>query len=630
MPQPRETCLPDRASAQDFFKHPFLTGNLIAYIGNKRRLLPLIDRAIAKTGLKPQDGGLFVDLFAGSGAVSRLAKLRGWRVVANDWEEYARILGEAFLCTGRQELEQMFPEQGGLAAVLQQLNALTAPTPAGRYISEYYAPRSTAAADPDRERMFYTAENGSRIDAVREWIETRYPGVSDDPVKYKEKNLLLGLLLYGAATHANTSGVFKAYHRGFGGRGRDALGRIMKRIELQFPALVDGEASMLRMDASEAAAVLARQETADIVYLDPPYNQHQYGSNYHLLNTIARNDRPDIPREIVQQGRTVCKGGIRPDWTETRSDYCYRNTAAEEFRRLISRVNCKRLLISYSTEGIIPFDLLLQILGGRGRLDIVLSEYTRYRGGKQALTTETKNLEFVLIADLTRPNRVQDTRRVLNILSRKKMELFLSRTVSPAVFVDRGFQVSGFTEMPRDLCFEKVFSDGVRMQIEVADFQRIAGCRFFLAGREVEPGELPGAAFNSVLHELEGLTAVSREEELAVMLHRARYLLESGKPAAAAAVLPKIPALLKKFNDRKAHLLSLEYIRRIAALYSGIVAATDTIPAQFLTAFLRVVRLKLSAPLHRGQDPLSVQQARKLAAEGVFAATGKQVLFSCH
>ena len=78
------------------FSSPYLTEQLIAYIGNKRRLLPLVYRAIEKTGV-PLEGAKFFDVFAGSGAVSRLAKSLGCEVLSNDWEYYSYILNSAYI-----------------------------------------------------------------------------------------------------------------------------------------------------------------------------------------------------------------------------------------------------------------------------------------------------------------------------------------------------------------------------------------------------------------------------------------------------------------------------------------------------------------------------------------------------
>ena len=545
-------------------KHPFLSSQLIAYIGNKRRLLPLIEKAVDHCFSEKdrEEAPLFVDFFAGSGSVSRLAKYRGFSVVSNDWEYYSAILNRAFLETGADDLEGMFQQYGGITGVLEFLNTLEIEKDTDRYISRYYAPECTENADPDRERLFYTKENAEKIDAIRSWIDRNY-SEEEKGVRLKERNLLLGLLLYEAATHANTSGVFKAYHRGFGGRGKDALGRILREIELEYPALVNGKARVTSMDAAVLAKQLSTEgRRAAIAYLDPPYNQHQYGSNYHLLNTIARNDRPEINKEIFIDGKKVAKGGIRQDWTETRSEYCYRRSAASSFRELIANIDAEKLLVSYSTEGIIPFWEMLEILGEKGRLDIVLSEYTRYRGGKQALNTTLSNVEFVLIADTQKRNRPSDTRRIFSILNEEKMRVFIKRPVSPAVFIREGFSVSASEELFRGLVFEKEMDDSSFLRVEVCNFKRIVSCAL-IRGEEVQPVfEADGAVQKELTALLGRVTAVSREEELSVTLNSLRYMMEKGQHATAVPILQDIPGLLRKFNDRKAYAISLDYLER--------------------------------------------------------------------
>jgi adenine-specific DNA-methyltransferase len=39
---------------------------------------------------------------------------------------------------------------------------------------------------------------------------------------------------------------------------------------------------------------LITKTSHDVVYLDPPYNARQYSANYHILETIAKYDNPQI------------------------------------------------------------------------------------------------------------------------------------------------------------------------------------------------------------------------------------------------------------------------------------------------------------------------------------------------
>ena len=230
------------------FSHPYLSRQIIAYIGNKRRLLPLICKAIescveSACGPRPSWEGLrFLDLFAGSGAVSRLAKYLGFEVFSNDWEPYTYCINRAFLEIGESELALMYEEHDGIGGMLRFLNSLPDPEPDRQYIARHYCPAADGFEGHDfrKERLFYTLRNGLAIDKIRNAVEELYPEeiVRESESNAKEKDLLVALLLYEEATHTNTSGVFKAYHKGFGGHGRDALTRILAPIELRAPALM--------------------------------------------------------------------------------------------------------------------------------------------------------------------------------------------------------------------------------------------------------------------------------------------------------------------------------------------------------------------------------------------------------
>ena len=158
-------------------KHPYLTRHLIAYIGNKRALLGFIHDVVSRicTDLD-QERVVFLDPFTGSGAVARLARLMGLKVLANDWEFYSYIINRAHLAVNAGEAAEFFADKGGYEEVFSFLNNLSPPPEPERYISRYYAPLDTAAADYRRERLFYTRENGLIIDALRSKIEELYPG----------------------------------------------------------------------------------------------------------------------------------------------------------------------------------------------------------------------------------------------------------------------------------------------------------------------------------------------------------------------------------------------------------------------------------------------------------------------
>jgi adenine-specific DNA-methyltransferase len=377
-------------------RHPYLTEQLIAYIGNKRALLPFLHGVFSRLCPEPR-GAAFLDPFAGAGSVSRLARLMGFAVHANDWEPYSSVINSCHLGIDASACRTLFHARGGLPAVMAALNDLSQPAPPDRYISAHYAPRLTEEADWHTERLFYTRENALRIDAMRQRIEEMFPGEPETRAAFQEKTVLLAPLLYEAATHTNTSGVFKACHRGFGGHGRDALSRIMAPIRLRAPVLVDAP-SAATVSCQDAVEFL-RGRSAELCYLDPPYAVHQYGSNYFMLNTIALWDRPAVSGERGGDGRLLRKAGIREDWVKTRSRFCYASTALPAMRQAIEAADCRWLAVSYSNEGLIGLEELCDLLSSTGGLSLYSTAYVKYPGGKQSLGRTTRNLECLLVVD---------------------------------------------------------------------------------------------------------------------------------------------------------------------------------------------------------------------------------------
>lgn len=369
----------------------YVFNQLIPYIGNKRKLLDLIQRAVGQTGVGP--GGTFLDAFAGSGVVSRMAKKLGLRVIANDWEPYALEINRCAVGCNRAPA---FAALGGYEQALQTLNSLP---PREDWVARHLCPADDERYDVATERMFFTRANGMRIDAMRAQIaEWQERGLIDEA----ERACLLAPMLYQTCYTSNTSGVFKGFHNGWGGRTRTALYRIRSTFWLKPAVLYDnGQGnSVHRQDSLELARALARAgETLDIAYLDPPYNQHPYGSNYHVLNSVALWDRPALPEKI--SGRT--KAAIRTDWrTQRRSAYNYRGEAARAYAELIEALPARFILTSYSTDGNIPLRSMLEICARRGATQALYRSYKRYRVSSQRFSHKPLNVEFVLVVDTGR------------------------------------------------------------------------------------------------------------------------------------------------------------------------------------------------------------------------------------
>jgi adenine-specific DNA-methyltransferase len=355
---------------------------------------------------------VFLDLFAGSGVVARLAKTLGFRVMANDWEPYARVING---CSIGVNQPPPFAALGGYERTLETLNGLP---PRVDWVTEHLCPRDDEHYDIGRERMFYMRKNGLRIDAIRCQIEAwRAAG----KLSAQEEHCLLAPLLYQACYTSNTSGVFKGFHNGWGGQTRTALYRIASDLRLT-PAVFfsNGLANEVLCQDAQRLAEDLQAARIDVAYLDPPYNQHPYGSNYHVLNSIALWDKPSLSREITRG----TKSAIRQDWrTQRRSPYNHASEAAAAYRRLLQTLQARYVLTSYSTDGTIALRELLAANVARGRVRLEMKGYKRYRVSSQRFSHKPLNVEFVVVLDTQRNSDVSAEELYDLITTREASEL---------------------------------------------------------------------------------------------------------------------------------------------------------------------------------------------------------------
>jgi adenine-specific DNA-methyltransferase len=551
------------------YEDPYLTTQLIAYIGNKRRLLdflgPLFRRLTGNYAAPKRVR--FLDPFAGSGAVSRLGKHLGYQVEANDWEFFSYVLNEAHVGVDAKEAKRLFGGPGGLDALLARLNRQAERAPAPGYIARHYAPRETASADYRRERLFYTRENAVFLDTVRDEVERLYPGWRLSESAWREKLLLLAAILYQAATHANTSGVFKAYHKGFGGHGGDALHRILRPMALEHPVLADSAA---RCAASQEEAVgFVSSRPADIVYLDPPYNSHQFGSNYFMLNTIARWDKPSVDESRTEDGMLRVKAGIRPDWSETRSAFCYRDSGPRAFADLLDAIDARYIVLSYNSEGIVPLEELVDILAPHGRLELVTRDYVTYRGGRQSMQRATNNAELAFVLHRRESPGLWDRSRIEATLLERRLQGLLRARFSPER-LGHLFPVEGNT---------------VTLLPGRLSLRTEARYRFLDSVGDLS--DLDTETLQQLLERLERCRLQDHREEARLLM---RMLADGAvdDPTARRAYRERMIRCLRKFAHKKYHREFLEtaeeirsYVRSFPERFPGVEADLCEVEAQF-------------------------------------------------
>ncbi len=340
----------------------YLKSQLITYLGNKRALLEDIDRQICV--VRDKLGGRKLvcgDLFSGSGAVARLMKRHAQELYVNDLEGYSAILNQCYLANRKD-----FPKEDYEKAFSNAQAWLKEPLEQG-ILAEHYAPRRDDSIQPG-ERVFYTGENARIIDTLRGYIDTLPEGL---------RPFFLGPLLAEASVHNNTGGVFKGFYKDsatgvgkFGGNGENALPRILGRVELRRPVLsaFSCQSRIFRQDAGTLAEHLP---PLDLVYLDPPYNQHPYGSNYFMLNVIAENRLPGPISQV---------SGIPQGWN--RSDYNKQAKALPAFSALLEKLDARYLLISYNSEGFITLEQMESLLARLGTFTRTEIAYNAYRASR--------------------------------------------------------------------------------------------------------------------------------------------------------------------------------------------------------------------------------------------------------
>lgn len=288
------------------------------YIGNKTKLLPAIEAAIAARGGPP---GTFFDIFAGTCAVACRFKELGWRVVANDRMQLSYVRQVARIETSRKP--------SGLGALFREMES--APDADG-LVTRQYSPAGPAG------RRFFTEVHARRIDGALEYLaRRRAEGVEPAAI-----HLLLSSVLDAADRVANISGTYGAFLKEWQANTRQPL-------PLRPPAIVPGPRPLSHEAHREDCFALAPRIECDVLYVDPPYNRREYAANYHVLEAIA--ERPFLAEADLPafEAAIYGKSGLRP---YERSDFCDPARCAAAFRRLFAAARANVVLVSYNEEGI--------------------------------------------------------------------------------------------------------------------------------------------------------------------------------------------------------------------------------------------------------------------------------------
>jgi len=331
------------------------------YIGNKTKLLPFIMKSTEDIIGK---NGTVIDLMAGTGLVSSEFRKRGYHVIASDmmtytkWHLITQIMMDRAPCFER--LKALKESKG--SRYLSVLNYLNNLQPIKGYFFKEFSPGGTPANGYE-SRKYFSTENACKIDAIRntinDWIESKQ-------ITEFEEALLKHTLIMSVNRVANISGTYGYYLA-------EMKKNALESIFLEPIQFYQGNIEH-NMVIQGAAEDIAHVLNADLCYIDPPYMKRQYAANYHILETIARGDFP------VAQG----KSGLR-DWWDQHSKLCTKTKGLQSFERIVTEMDCKNFIMSYSEDGLFSLDQLVELLSKYGIVDVEYIDYNRFRSNQSQL-----------------------------------------------------------------------------------------------------------------------------------------------------------------------------------------------------------------------------------------------------
>ena len=288
------------------------------YIGSKRALLEKIDKVLSKH----VDGTeqTFLDLFAGTNVVGRYFKSR-YKIISNDLLYFSYVNAKATI-ENNNELRFDGLKKIGIIDPFEYFNNDKNIKPNNHYYAKAYSPVG--------QKMYFTEENAQRIDFIRDSIDN---WKKDNLLTESEYYYLVSSLIEAIPFISNTTGTYGAYLKKWDNRALNKL--CIKPLDV----INNGRNNKAyNMNSNQ----LVKNVNVDIAYVDTPYNNRQYASNYHVLENIARNNKPKL------KGKT----GIF-DWKSLRSDYSMKKRALNAMEDLIKNLNSRHIILSYSSEGII-------------------------------------------------------------------------------------------------------------------------------------------------------------------------------------------------------------------------------------------------------------------------------------
>lgn len=335
------------------------------YIGSKHSIIDFLEQSILDV-VGYEKKYTFCDIFAGTGVVGKRFKLLGYNVISNDNQYYSYVINKHFI-ENNDIISFSKLKLIGIDDVFVYLNKLCNYK---GFIYKNYTEEGTN--NSDYIRIFFTSENAIKIDSIRNQIEKWY---KDDLINNKEYYYLITCLLEASDKVANTASVYEAYLK----KMKRSAQNTLELKELPICIKENTKGVVYKEDCND----FIKHVEGDILYMDPPYNSRKYSSNYHILETIAYGDMPEIKG----------KAGTRVDGII--SKFNSKVYALNYLEDIIKNAKFKYIFLSYNDEGIMSINDIEKLMSKYGKYIRYEKNHKRYKANKDKETTKKTTIEYL-------------------------------------------------------------------------------------------------------------------------------------------------------------------------------------------------------------------------------------------
>ena len=332
------------------------------YLGNKVSMIPDIEKLLQDKDLIGKNMTFF-DAFCGSGSVSDYMK-QYFNIISNDNLTWSTIYTRGRVCAENCTFKKLgFDPFEYFNSNNEKIEG---------FIYKTYAPTLT-------NRMYFTAENAGRIDYFRQTIQKWYDSnlLSEDEYAY-----LLACLIESVSDVSNTAGVYGAFLKKWDSRATKAIS--FNRVD-HIPVIPKGFTAF----NSKIEDIIDEVE-CDILYLDPPYTQNQYGTQYHLLETLILDDSPKV--SSVTGSRSTAP--MRSDWSKE-----YKVNILLD--KILAKTKAKYVVLSYNNDGFMSKDFIEAVLKRYGKAEtysFTSVSYKKYQNWKSK--NDNEHFEYLFFVEL--------------------------------------------------------------------------------------------------------------------------------------------------------------------------------------------------------------------------------------